>query len=325
MGAIGTRAKSQRDNFSAAVVRDVRDRTGNLCSQPDCRKPTVGADQSTSTGVKIIGVAAHIRAASLGGPRFDVSQTPTERSSIENAIWLCASCSVLIDKNAGQDFSVGKLEEWKRRAEARAAKALLFGGSFQRPDWLDRIHYAQFVNVPRLGAMLGKPDLQALLGLDRGFRDQGLEVGRKMNWVVSALVRSSIEAIPLDDILPPGEEMVGQLISFDHRCYTRNGVDAGMKVEPRLLAEFDSNRSPHFYIKADAARVVFPYDPIWVTTSTAYSDFRGGHRRFAGIGIVKAISDDAAEVIVSPLIVAFPRNEFMQAFYGSTSSFSGSA
>src|SRR5689334_6418496 len=124
MGVSGTRAKSQRDNFSVAVVRDVRDRTGNLCSQPECRKATVGADQSTSTGVKIIGVAAHIRAASPGGPRFDASQTPAERSSIENAIWLCASCSVLIDKNDGQDFPVPKLEEWKRRAEARSAKAL---------------------------------------------------------------------------------------------------------------------------------------------------------------------------------------------------------
>ncbi|WGR95801.1 hypothetical protein MTX26_08925 [Bradyrhizobium sp. ISRA443] len=269
--------------------------------------------------MKIIGVAAHIRAAAPGGPRFDASQTPAERSSIRNALWLCGSCSILIDKNAGLDFSIHELEEWKSRAEASSAKALLFGGSFRRPDWLDRIHYAQFINIPRLGAMLGNPNLQSLLGLDplRGFRGQGLELASKMHWVVSALVQSSVEAIPLDDILPASEEMIGQLISFEHRCYTRNGVDGGTAVSPQLLSKFDPKRSPHFYIKTETTRVVFPYDPAWVTTSTAYSDFRGGHRRFAGIGIVKAISDDATEIIVSPLIVAFPRNEFMQAFYGA--------
>lgn len=311
-------AVQKRDDFSRAVIRDVRDRAGNLCSQPNCRKSTVGADHSSSDGVKIIGVAAHIRAASPGGPRFEASQTPAERGSIQNAIWLCGSCSILIDKNEGRDFSVQVLERWKREGEARSAKALLFGGSFRRPDWLDRIHYAQFINVPRLGAMLGNRDLVTVLALDaaRGFRGEGYELGGKMQWIVSALAQSAIEAIPLDDVVPPSQEIVGQVISFEHQCYTRNGVDAGSSTDPKLLSKFDPNRSPHFYAKVGTSIAIFPYDPAWVTTSTAYGDFRGGRRKFAGIGIVKAVSEDASEVIISPLVVAFPRNEVMQAFYG---------
>jgi hypothetical protein len=108
-----------------------------------------------------------------------------------------------------------------------------------------------------------------------------------------------------------------QIISFEHRCYTRNGVDAGKTVSPALLAKFDQKKSPHSYIKSATTKFIFPYDTIWVTTSTAYCDFRAGHRQFAGLGLVKSVRDDSTEAIVSPLIVAFPRNEFMQAFYGA--------
>ena len=32
-----------------------------------------------------------------GGPRYAASMTPEERKSFENGIWLCQSCSKLID------------------------------------------------------------------------------------------------------------------------------------------------------------------------------------------------------------------------------------
>jgi hypothetical protein len=307
-----------RDAFSQAVIRDVRDRVGNLCSQPNCRKPTVGADQSSNDKVKVIGVAAHIRAASPGGARYDKTQTPLERASIDNAIWLCSNCASLIDKNSGRDFPEDKLHQWKQEAEASSARALLFSGSLSRPDWLDRIHYAQFINVPRLGAMLSAGDLFQQTGLDaaRGFRGEGSRIATISASLENALRRASIEALPLDEVMPPSEELAGQLISFEHRCYTKNGVDAGEVVNPKLLSTFSPTRSPHFYIKLDKTKVIFPYDPAWVTTSTAYGDFRGGTRRFAGLGLVKFVSEDQTEVRVSPLVVAFPRNAFMQAFYG---------
>ncbi len=65
-----------------------------------------------------IGKAAHISAASPGGPRYDRDQLPEERSSIANAIFLCSSCADLIDKNNGLDFSVEKLKGWKSSHES---------------------------------------------------------------------------------------------------------------------------------------------------------------------------------------------------------------
>lgn len=312
------RTKPSREEFSLAVKRDVRDRAGGLCSQPQCRIPTVGADNSTEQGVTIIGVAAHIRAAAPGGPRHDPIQVPAERTSIKNAIWLCASCATLIDKNQGRNFSVEQLIEWKQKAEQRSAEALLFKGSLSRPDWLDKIHYAQFLNVPRLASMLGNESLIESLDIDpkHGFRGQGMRVAQVSYWLENAICRAAIEALPLEEVLPVSVDLTGQLISFNHLCYTRNGVDAGTTVAPKYLSDFDQKRTPHFYIKAGDTKIVFPYDPAWITTSTAYCDFGSGRTRFAGLGLVKRVSDDLNEMFVSPLIVAFPKTEFMQRMDG---------
>lgn len=55
----------------------------------------------------------HISSASPGGPRYDPSMTSIERSALNNGIFLCSNCSVLIDKNNGLDFSSVLLKAWK--------------------------------------------------------------------------------------------------------------------------------------------------------------------------------------------------------------------
>jgi hypothetical protein len=56
-----------------------------------------------------------------------MSQTPAERESISNAIWLCATCAALIDKNQGIDYPADHLRRWKRDHEA-LMKMCLEGG-----------------------------------------------------------------------------------------------------------------------------------------------------------------------------------------------------
>lgn len=69
---------------------------GWRCSNPDCRKPTRAANDDPQQ-VTNIGVAAHICAAASGGPRYDSNMSSDERKSADNGIWLCQSCSKLID------------------------------------------------------------------------------------------------------------------------------------------------------------------------------------------------------------------------------------
>lgn len=68
-----------------------------------------------------IGVAAHITAASSGGPRFNALMDSDARSDISNGIWLCQTCARIID-TAPEAFTVDGLRAWKNHAELFAAR-----------------------------------------------------------------------------------------------------------------------------------------------------------------------------------------------------------
>lgn len=90
-------------------------RVGFLCSNPTCQKLTVGPN-SNQVKHSNIGVAAHITAASEGGPRFNSELTVDQRKSINNGIWLCQTCSKLIDSDP-QVYTIDILNAWKTQAE----------------------------------------------------------------------------------------------------------------------------------------------------------------------------------------------------------------
>jgi tetratricopeptide (TPR) repeat protein len=107
-----------RDNFSLPIVRLLAQRAGYRCSNPNCRRDTSGPSSVVDESLNI-GVAAHITAASAGGPRFDATLTSAERSAIGNGIWLCQSCGKLIDSDEAE-FTKKVLETWKASAELQA-------------------------------------------------------------------------------------------------------------------------------------------------------------------------------------------------------------
>lgn len=91
-------------------------RVGVRCSNPACRRVTTGP-RSDAQRIVNIGVAAHITAATAGGPRFDPTLAGEQRRSADNGIWLCQNCAKLVDNDPGR-YTVETLIEWKRRAEA---------------------------------------------------------------------------------------------------------------------------------------------------------------------------------------------------------------
>jgi hypothetical protein len=113
---------STRDDFSKPVKRTLSDRVAWRCSNPDCHAQTSGPHEDPVKSVNI-GVAAHIRAASVTGPRYDPSQTPEERRAAENGLWLCQSCAKHIDSDVSR-FTPGLLAGWKSQAEALARSQL---------------------------------------------------------------------------------------------------------------------------------------------------------------------------------------------------------
>jgi len=111
-----------RDNFTTKVIERIRGRVANRCSNPLCRVQTTGP-ATDDDKVNIIGIAAHIHAASEGGPRYKAAMTPRQRKSMENGIWLCANCSIDIDKDVAR-YSPELLNEWKKEAERLAREEL---------------------------------------------------------------------------------------------------------------------------------------------------------------------------------------------------------
>jgi WD40 repeat protein len=107
-----------RDDFKKPIIGILAKRAGHVCSNPSCCQPTSGPGKDENTAVNV-GVAAHITAASPGGPRFEPSLSANERQSATNGIWVCQVCAKLIDNDEVR-FTVALLRDWKERAEHNA-------------------------------------------------------------------------------------------------------------------------------------------------------------------------------------------------------------
>lgn len=103
--------KNRRDNFSLKTINTLRQQVASRCSNPDCRVVTCGSSEDKEKSITV-GVAAHIAAAAVGGPRYDANMSKEQRKSINNAIWLCQNCSVKIDRDVSR-YPVSLLYNWK--------------------------------------------------------------------------------------------------------------------------------------------------------------------------------------------------------------------
>ena len=119
-----------RDEFSTRTKTTLAGRAGHACSNPDCQLATSGAALGDDGKVVVVGVAAHIKAAAPGGPRYDPLQPAEDRRHASNGIWLCTAHAKQIDDDPAH-FTVDKLKGWKQAAEQRSALAIL---TLQVPD-----------------------------------------------------------------------------------------------------------------------------------------------------------------------------------------------
>ena len=114
---------ANRHDFPGPVRTSLAHRAGYSCSNPKCRAPTAGPSEESEDARSDVGVASHITAAAPGGPRYDNSLSESERSAIENGVWLCQTCAKKIDDDI-ETYPPDALRDWKRVAEAEASARL---------------------------------------------------------------------------------------------------------------------------------------------------------------------------------------------------------
>jgi hypothetical protein len=111
-----------RDNFTKPTIEVLAKRVAYHCSNPTCRRLTIGPNEIPDKSTTI-GIAAHVTAAASQGPRYDGSLSEEQRSSITNAIWLCSNCATLIDKDANT-YTIAVLTNWKEEAEQETKRKM---------------------------------------------------------------------------------------------------------------------------------------------------------------------------------------------------------
>jgi hypothetical protein len=118
-----------RDEFPEEVKRVIAHRANLVCSNPSCGTSTGGPQDDPSKALNL-GVAAHITAASPGGPRYDPAFTIEQRKSAENGVWLCQNCAKLVDNDESR-YPAKILGAWKLVREHSALNTI--GQTAHRP------------------------------------------------------------------------------------------------------------------------------------------------------------------------------------------------
>lgn len=173
-----------RDDFSQAMAAVISKRAGLRCAFPSCGAATIGPSEASASATSSVGVAAHITAAARGGPRYDPSLTPEERSAPTNGIWMCATHGKLIDTDA-VSFPVQTLLAWKEEVERRAKSSIGVPLGPKSPDdpLLNQlIEFSEISNVNQsIGVLVDKSGAPVSLGEQPAYAIRDLLIEQAKN------------------------------------------------------------------------------------------------------------------------------------------------
>ncbi len=105
-------------NPSTATIKRLFALSGNQCAFPLC--PLSLIDEKTG---KVIGRICHIKARSVGGPRFDQNQTDDERHDFSNLLLLCPIHHDVIDSDT-EAYTAERLAQMKSAHESKALEPI---------------------------------------------------------------------------------------------------------------------------------------------------------------------------------------------------------
>ena len=99
-------------DFDENTKQIIAMRAGYRCSFPGCNKITIGPG-GESHEYENTGQAAHIFAASAGGPRGTGGLSVDQRKHAQNGTWLCYKHGKMIDSHKGARYPASQMQQWK--------------------------------------------------------------------------------------------------------------------------------------------------------------------------------------------------------------------
>ncbi|CDH05645.1 conserved hypothetical protein [Xenorhabdus bovienii str. oregonense] len=278
-----------------------------------CREDLLLDDEAKEL-THLVGEVAHIVAEKKDGPRGISDLTLSARNSERNLLLLCLMHHKVIDDNPSS-YPVDRLLEIKKSHENWVSENLA-----SNPVWDTKLHQMYYINVPRLSLLCSRYGYS--LNLSRYGRIEALhELGWELNGLMGGFSKllSTVElkAVPIETALTQPSLIKGMYVSFDRRFRTKNIYMPNCLSDYTTIFKSDLKKDPHIYTKIGDYKVVAFIDKRWVTTSTAFCQFRpsSGQNDFAGIAFVNSVDITAKIVNITPYVVGMPSNEFIEAFY----------
>lgn len=258
-------------DFSRSTTDVLAKRAAFICSNPECRAPTIGPNSEASKAT-IIGEAAHISGARPDSPRYDPQMSDMARAEITNGIWLCRNCHGKVDRDASR-YPVGILFVWREQHERYAAECL--GVSERLLLEQEEAHLSEFDSYPpvirrialdkprgwewrltsELMRHLNRPVFRQLHDLRSGVYTRSIEhvdSSNPMKWVSARLTDMQRLFSPFDKLLqqlmkswgPRGEP--GDPSEIHHVCRLfRDALQQSVDHEERLrFVDIDDDYRP---------------------------------------------------------------------------------
>ncbi|MGO9397308.1 MAG: hypothetical protein ACLP19_05600 [Xanthobacteraceae bacterium] len=307
---------TKRGHFSKGVIETLMKRAGGLCSNPSCRRHTIGPSAAVPEKSDTVGVAAHIEGAQSGSARYDPEQADEERHGIDNGIWLCSFCATLIDKNLGVDFPVETLRTWKIFSEKSAREGLVRSAKSVKENCISTLIY---INVPRLlhfdFLTQTHPSFPSIfqdgIPADRFVVPEMVALGR-------AIEALEFPALSWQETIKTMQNPIGTLVSFEGRFRTKNGPKSRSARESIQVDLTNLKTAPHIHTKDGSMKFILPYDPRFLTTNTAVVEFSSGQMKVGGFAIIRKITGD--EVCATPLFIGLWSSPEARAFMNALRS-----
>lgn len=260
----------------------------------------------------LVGEVCHIFAQGKNGPRANPNLSVEELDSANNLLLLCRKHHKYVDDHP-ELFPAERLAEIKMGHIDWIIRQLSIAKS-----WDCNLATLHYLNIPRLTILSAMSGRMVTYDIDtsRGLHCLGGKLLGVMIVYQELLEQMHPKVIDMPDFAKPSDDQIGMIFKFNDRFRTKNAPWPDREIDYSNFLKGDVAKDPHVYKKFGDWKLVMVIDPMWITTSTAFSDFApsGGHKKFSGLAMVKSIDIHSKTIVATPLVMGIQKSPFHDIF-----------